>query len=468
MKQRSPLLPIFLIVLVDVLGFTIVIPLLAFYAEKFGASPLVATTLVSVYAVCSLISTPIIGNLSDRFGRKRLLLVSQAGTCLGFLMLAWSHALWMVFLGRILDGVTAGNLSLAQAYISDHTQPENRSKAFGVIGVAFGIGFMFGPGLGGVLGRYGLHVPFLVAASLSLLSIIATATLLKNEVPGENVPETPAGPGGRRPGAFDVATYTEYFRRPKLGGLYAQFFLFTFAFSCFTSGFALFAERRFTAAHSFKRTECTLDFNGKLDMPNAINGWLIVDGTKLVYGSQWTIKDPKTVEVIGDACAQLKAAKHVEARFPWTAREVGFLFTFTGFLGILLQGGLIGRLVKKFGEPKLVLAGFIAACAAYVILGFAFTILMVGLVAVISAFGNGVLRPVITSLITQVAGRKEQGIAIGISGSLSSFAMMVAPVTGGALLEHHHLQLWTLVPATATAIGFFVSLATRRKLSSAA
>jgi len=460
-----------LIVLVDVLGFTIVIPLLAFYAEKFGASPLVATTLVSVYAVCSLISTPIIGNLSDRFGRKRLLLVSQAGTCLGFLMLAWSHALWMVFLGRILDGVTAGNLSLAQAYISDHTQPENRSKAFGVIGVAFGIGFMFGPGLGGVLGRYGLHVPFLVAASLSLLSIIATATLLKKEVPGEQTTEAPAGPGGKRPGAFDIATYTEYFRRPKLGGLYAQFFLFTFAFSCFTSGFALFAERRFTAAHSFKSNECTLTFDGKLDMPNAINGWLIVDGQKLVYGSQWTIKDPKnakSIEVIGDACAQMKAAKHVEARFPWTAREVGFLFTFTGFLGILLQGGLIGRLVKRFGEPRLVLAGFIAACSAYVILGFTYTIVMVGLVAVISAFGNGVLRPVITSLITQVAGRKEQGIAIGISGSLSSFAMMVAPVTGGALLEHHHLLLWTLVPATATAIGFFVSLATRRKLSSAA
>lgn len=468
MAQRSPLLPIFLIVLVDVLGFTIVIPLLAFYAEKFGASPLVATTLVSVYAVCSLISTPIIGNLSDRFGRKRLLLVSQAGTCLGFLMLAWSHALWMVFLGRILDGVTAGNLSLAQAYISDHTTPENRSKAFGVIGVAFGIGFMFGPGLGGVLGRYGLHVPFIVAACLSLLSIIATATLLENEIPGETATETPAGPGGKRPGAFDIATYTEYFRRPKLGSLYVQFFLFTFAFSCFTSGFALFAERRFTAAHSFTRNECTLAFKGKLDMPGAINGWLIVDDKKLVYGSQWTIKDPKTVEVLGDACAQMKAANHVEARFPWTSREVGFLFTFSGFLGILLQGGLIGRLVKRFGESKLVLAGFVAACAGYVTLGFAFTIMMVGLVAVMSAFGNGVLRPVITSLITQVAGRKEQGIAIGISGSLSSFAMMLAPVTGGALLEHHHLQLWTLVPATATALGFFVSLATRRKLSSAA
>src|SRR5687768_9780338 len=125
-KQRSPLLPIFLIVLVDVLGFTIVIPLLAFYAEKFGASPLVATLLVSVYAVCSLISTPIIGNLSDKYGRRPLLLISQAGTCLGFLMLAYSESLWMVFVGRILDGLTAGNLSIAQAYISDHTEPKDR------------------------------------------------------------------------------------------------------------------------------------------------------------------------------------------------------------------------------------------------------------------------------------------------------------------------------------------------------
>ena len=205
----------FLIVLVDILGFTIVIPLLAFYAERFGASPLVATTLVSVYAVCSLISTPIIGNLSDRVGRKRMLLISQAGTCLGFLMLAWSHALWMVFVGRILDGITAGNLSLAQAYISDHTTPDNRAKAFGVIGVAFGLGFMVGPGLGGYLGKYGLYLPFLVAACLSALSMFATYMLLQNETPGAvgdgtQVPVAKAattGPGGKRPGAFDWRTY---------------------------------------------------------------------------------------------------------------------------------------------------------------------------------------------------------------------------------------------------------------------
>src|ERR1041384_6532145 len=153
--KRSPLLPIFLVVLVDVLGFTIVYPLLPFYALTFGASKLTATTLVSVYALCSLFSTPVIGRLSDQFGRRRLLLLSQAGTCAGFLVLAFSNALWMVFLGRILDGLTAGNLSIAQAYISDHTKPENRAKAFGVIGIAFGIGFFFGPTMAGWLGGKG-------------------------------------------------------------------------------------------------------------------------------------------------------------------------------------------------------------------------------------------------------------------------------------------------------------------------
>jgi MFS family permease len=465
-KTRSPLLPIFLIVLVDVLGFTIVIPLLAFYAEKFGASPLVATTLVSVYAVCSLISTPIIGNLSDRFGRKRLLLVSQSGTLLGFLMLAWSHALWMVFLGRILDGATAGNLSIAQAYISDHTKPENRAKAFGVIGVAFGVGFMFGPGLGGLLGKYGLHVPFLVAAGLSLLSITATATLLKTEIPGEQEAPTGPEPAGRRPGAFDVATYTEYFRRPRLGNLYLQFFLFTFAFSCFTSGFALFSERRFTAAHKIDHIEgCSIVMKEKLDLPNAINGTITLHGERLVYGSQWIIQKPKTVELLGDTCARMSDAKDLSMRFPWTAREVGLLFTYSGFLGILLQGGLIGRLVKKFGERKLVFAGFISACAAYVMLGQTYTLSMIAIVAVFSSFGNGVLRPVITSLITQAAGRKEQGIALGISGSLSSMAMVLSPISGGSLLNGGHLVLWSCIPATVTAIGFFVALAGRTRAS---
>lgn len=389
MGQRSPLLPIFLIVLVDVLGFTIVIPLLSLFAEKFGASPFVATTLVSVYAICSLISTPVIGNLSDRYGRRPLLLVSQAGTCIGFIVLGLSTSLWMVFFGRILDGITAGNLSTAQAYISDHTEPQNRAKAFGVIGIAFGIGFMFGPGLGGWLGgAYGMHVPFLVSACLSALSIFCTYTLLPKELPPQQgATPAPAGPGGRRPSAFDFSTYREYFRRPQLGAIYLQFFLFTFAFSAFTSGFALFAE----------------------------------------------------------------------ARFHWTARETGYLFTYAGLVGIIMQGGLIGRLVKQLGEIKLALIGFATAVIGYALLGLAESVAMLLVVATVAGFGNGVLRPVLTSRITQAVGRHEQGIALGISGSLSSLAMTMAPPTGGTMLTNGWTTQWAIVSAVAATLGLLAA-----------
>jgi MFS family permease len=411
--RRSPLLPIFLVVLVDILGFTIVYPLLPFYAERFHATPLIATTLVSVYALCSLFSTPIIGRLSDQFGRRRLLLLSQAGTCAGFVVIGFSQALWMVFLGRILDGITAGNLSIAQAYISDHTKPENRAKAFGIIGIAFGIGFTFGPAMAGWLSVYGEHVPFLVAGCLSAGSMVCTYTLLEPGAPGAAVEgeatagkpaaAAPVAPGGKRPAVFDLNVYFEFFGRAGLGSLYLQFFLFAFAFSAFMSGFALFAERRFT-----------------------------VDGKG------------------------------------WTAHEVGLLFAYSGLLGIILQGGILGRLVKKLGEVKVALAGFAAAAIAYVALGFIATLGALLVVTAISAFGNGVLRPVITSQLTQRVGRQEQGVAIGISGSLNSLAMTVAPPIGGALITQGWLVAWALVPALAAAIGLIAALINRSKVARAA
>ena len=400
-RPRSPLLPIFLIVFVDVLGFTIVIPLLSLYAEKFGASRLVATTLVSVYAVCSLISTPVIGNLSDRYGRRPLLLVSQAGTCAGFIMLGFSNSLWMVFVGRIFDGITAGNLSTAQAYISDHTKPEDRAKSFGIIGIAFGIGFMFGPGMGGWLAaHFGMHMPFIVSACLSAMSIACTWTLLPRELPPQHDKPADAGggPGGRRPGALDIATYLDFFRRPGLGSVYLQYFLFTFAFSCFTSGFALFAE----------------------------------------------------------------------ARYGWEARQTGYLFTYAGLLGIFLQGGLIGRMVKRWGEVKLTIAGFTAAVIGYTFLGFAQTLAFLLVAATVNSFGSGVLRPVLSSRISQLVGRHEQGVALGIAGSLSSLAMTMAPPSGGAMLQEGWLQGWTTVSGVVSLIGLVAAVATRSSTRAAA
>src|ERR1044071_2407094 len=161
--KKSPLLSIFLIVLVDVLGLTIILPLLPFYAESMGATPRVVGFLVSAYAICQLIAGPPLGHLSDRIGRRPVLLVSQMGTCAGFLILASAQSLWVVFLARIIDGLTAGNLTVAQAYIADVTDPSNPTKSFGIIGIAFGLGFLVGPGISGLLVRFGNRYPIFAA-----------------------------------------------------------------------------------------------------------------------------------------------------------------------------------------------------------------------------------------------------------------------------------------------------------------
>src|ERR1700674_5721441 len=222
MLRSSPLLPIFLIVAVDVLGLTIMIPLLPFYAERLGASPTVIGSLVGVYAFCQLFSGPLLGRLSDRTGRKPLLIVSQIGTFIGFLVTASAPVLWVVFLGRIIDGCTAGNLSLAQAYISDVTEPEERAKSFGIIGIAFGLGFLIGPAISGLLAKYDYRYPIFAAAAVSANSILTTYLLLPPVSPGGSQ-AGPAGPGGKRLALVQWGAYVEYFRQPELASRLWQF-----------------------------------------------------------------------------------------------------------------------------------------------------------------------------------------------------------------------------------------------------
>jgi MFS family permease len=235
--RPSPLLAIFLIVAVDVLGLTIMIPLLPFYAEKLGASPFQVGWLIGAYAACQLVSGPLLGRLSDSTGRKPLLLVSQAGTFIGFIITAFAPNLVILFLARMIDGATAGNLSLAQAYISDITKPEDRAKSFGVIGIAFGIGFLIGPAVSGILAKSDYRYPVYMAAGLSALSILATSVLLPKAEPAKS-------DAGRRLSLIAWGEYVKYFRDPRLATRLWQFLCFIFGFSMFTSGFPLFAERR--------------------------------------------------------------------------------------------------------------------------------------------------------------------------------------------------------------------------------
>jgi MFS family permease len=382
---RVSLLPVFLIVLVDVFGMTLVIPLLAIYAETFGASALQATLLVSVFAVCQLVSGPLIGHASDRRGRKPLLIVSQVGTFIGFIVLARATSLWMIYLSRVIDGVTAGNLSLAQAYIADNTPPERRAKAFGLIGIAFGLGFFIGPGVTGFLSaRYGLSAPIYLAAAMSGTSIVATMTLLRGG-------EAPRALSTDRWAGLKWRTYAQYFARPALRPLLLQFLFFMLSFTTFISGFALFAERRFT-------------WNGH----------------------------------------------------PFGPREIGYVFAFVGFLGIILQGTLIGRLVRRFGETRLVAAGFSSLAVGYFFLGATTSVVLLLMVAVVAGFGNGVLRPALTSLVTHQSGAREQGVVLGITQSLTSMAAIVAPMVAGLLIEYGMLSAWAWLAAALAAIGLLV------------
>lgn len=391
--NRSPLLPIFLIVLVDILGLTIILPLLPFYAEHFGASATVVGLLISTYALCQLIAGPVLGHLSDHMGRKPLLIVSQLGTLVGFLILAFANSLWVVFVSRVIDGLTAGNLSLAQAYIADVTEPENRAKSFGVIGIAFGIGFLIGPAISGFLSQYGYAYPILAAALLSATSVACTATLLPKVEPHTLAEAGDPGPGGRRVSVLNWKMYAEYFARPALGPLLWEFFFFAFSFAFFISGFALYAQRRFT-----------------------LNG------------------------------------------HPFGAKEVGYVFAYVGFLGIILQGGFIGRLVKVFGEAKLVKTGFAASAVGFGLLAWTRTLPQLLAASTINSYGNGVLRPAVTSLITQQAGRREQGIVLGLTQSIMSVSQIIAPIIAGMLIQREQLAAWALGVGGVALLGLITSV----------
>jgi MFS transporter, DHA1 family, tetracycline resistance protein len=391
---RSPLFPIFLIVFVDILGFTMIIPLLPFYAQEMGASDFVVGLLLSSYALCQLVAGPVLGRLSDQYGRKPLLQISQLGTFLGFLLLAFSHSLGLIFAARIIDGITAGNISLAQAYISDVTLPEKRAQSFGVIGIAFGIGFTIGPGISGELARYSYTYPILAAAALSFTSILCTTFLLPKEppvpeglTPGAELPKTSA----ERASIFKPGLYVDYFRRPGLGSLFLQFLCFAFSFSTFFAGFALFGQSR------------------------------------LHYGPT----------------------------------QVGHVLLFVGVLGIILQGRVLGVLVKKFGEKRISQAGFLTSGAGGALVALANnTPALMGASGVFS-MGSGMVRPAVTSLITRKAGREEYGVVLGITQSLQSIAQIVSPPIATGLIGMGLLNEWALAGGFFMLAGLVLSLRTR-------
>src|ERR1700754_3396604 len=174
--------------IINSLGFGIVVPVLYTYGKTFGITGETLGVLTASFSVAQFFATPVLGSLSDKWGRKPLLIISLAGTCLSFLMFAWASSVFMLFSARILDGLTGGNVSVAQAMVSDTATPQNRAKKFGILSSAFGFGFVIGPAIGGLLNKFGPQVPFFFAAGISLIGTLCTVFFLR-----ETNPAKPAG-----------------------------------------------------------------------------------------------------------------------------------------------------------------------------------------------------------------------------------------------------------------------------------
>ncbi len=382
----SPLVIIFVTVFIDLLGFGIIIPLLPFYAETFGASALSVGLLAALFSLMQFVFAPLWGRWSDRIGRRPIILAGLLGSCLSYIALALATSLPLIFLARLIGGIAGANIPVAQAYIADVTTPENRARGMGLVGAAFGLGFVFGPALGGALSRFGPDVPMWVAAALCFSNFVAAWLLL---------PES-------RPSRTDTVSqsrltlFRRSLRHPKLALLLSLYFIITAAFSGFEATFALFSERR----------------------------------------------------------------------FGFTAATLGYVFAFIGVILTLVQGVLVGRLVRIVGEAPLVpIAIALIACGIGLVPFTTSVPWLLGALAIL-ALGMGLNSPVLSSMVSRLTDADDQGGVLGLAQSLASLGRVVGPAWGGFLFDRFGMSFPYMSAAAIMSVAFVVALLSLRAVPS--
>ncbi len=382
---------LFLVVFIDLVGFGMVIPLLPFYAKQYEPSKWTFGLFMATYSLCQFLFAPILGRLSDRVGRRPVMLVSLAGAALGYALLGFAGTLPLLFLSRVIAGSAGGNISTAQAVIADTTTPETRAKGMGIIGAAFGLGFILGPFFGGVLYGISPAFPGFAASVTSLVAFGMCWTLL---------PETRVvGVKDRtRRAPFDVRALAHALGHPHLGLCLVMFFLTIFGFSNFEATFAQLLNLRF-----------------KLEPKN-----------------------------------------------------IGLIFAGIGVVAAIVQGGLIGRLQKAFGEARLVAAGMVIGGLALGSLSYLPSLLSTGLVLMCLAFGTGIINPSLSSLTSSFAEPDEVGGVLGIYQGLGSLGRILGPFVGEVVFGiDYHWPYRVACIATLSAAAFAFTLLARLRGSAA-
>jgi len=353
---------LFLIVVVDLIGFGIIIPLLPFYAEHYQASPAQVGLLMAVYSAAQFISAPFWGRLSDRVGRRPVLLGTIFAASLSYIWLGFADTLIMLFAARAVGGLMAGNISTAFAYAADMTTKENRAMGMGLIGAAFSIGFILGPALGGILAgsdpaAADFRTPSFAAAGLSALAFVLGLVVLKESLPAEARAKIAEQTRVARMKALFDALKT-----PGIGVLLILSFLATFVFAGLESTFAMWSRRQ----------------------------------------------------------------------FGWGPEQNGYLFAFIGFFAALIQGGLLGRLAKKFGVERLIFAGSVALCVGLACIPFTETVPQLVLAMTVAAIGFSITTPALNTAISVRGEADIQGGLMGVTRSATTLSRMTGPAVAGA------------------------------------
>jgi MFS family permease len=376
--RRRARLTIFFTILLDLIGFGMIVPFLTFYAQEFHATPLLIGLLFSSYSLTQLLFAPLLGRLSDRLGRRPVLLGSIAGSVVAYALFAAAPNYAVLLLARALAGVAAANYAIAQAYLADITPPEGRAKAMGLVGAAFGIGFVLGPALGGLLAHAGSLTPALAglgprivpvaAGLLAAVNLAFAATSLPESLSPELRRQAGLRSGSRKGSWLGLAELREVWRDSPLRGLMLLFFLVMFCFAIMETTLALFCQ----------------------------------------------------------------------ARFGYGARETSWLFVFVGVVLVIVQGGLIGRLVKRFGERRMILGGILLMALGLAVLplapvsippaGIALALLLAGLLLL--AAGQGIHSPSSLGLLSRLTPQESQGSTIGLSRSFGALARILGPAAG--------------------------------------